>query len=350
MTTRQLKLKELLTQLETFGKPAPVKNQAFQLVSPDFFDTLNTQIKQGFDLSSVVSLVKEVQTQIEQSEQDLRNELENQIASIPQTPDLTKDVAKLRTNFETKIKTLQDANATSLQSVETKLQEFIDKENKEDLLFKVELERSLKDIRTEVISRTANRGGSMNRQIRVEGVDVLKRYTDINIYGVSSSVITSVDDVKKRVNIGIQGGGGSSASSIGLYTNSVLNGSQGTLNLTQGTNITVSDNGTGTITISASAGSVVAGITRIASVISVSSTLAAAALTDYVMFANVGIQVTLPTAISNSNLYTIKNLSVSSVLIGVSAGQTIDGSSTALLPVQYQSLDLMSNGSVWGVI
>lgn len=192
-------------------------------------------------------------------------------------------------------------------------------------------------------------GGSMNRQILVEGTDVLTRYTDINIYGVSSSVIAVVDNTNKRVNIGIQGGGGS-ASTLALQTNDTPNGSQSLLNLKQGTNITVADDGVGGVTISASAGSVVAGITRIASVISVSSTLAAAALTDYAIFANVGIQVTLPTAISNSNLYVIKNNANSSVLINTTAGQTIDGSSSALLPVQYQSLDLMSNGSIWAVI
>lgn len=92
------------------------------------------------------------------------------------------------------------------------------------------------------------------------------------------------------------------------------------------------------------------GITRTVSVISVSSTIAAAAKTDYVMFANVGITATLPTAIGNANLYTIKNYAASSVLIATSAGETIDDSATALLTTQYQSLDLISNGSIWGVV
>ncbi len=208
-------------------------------------------------------------------------------------------------------------------------------------------EKQIKELKLALQNRG---GGSMNRQIRVEGVDVLTKYTDINIYGVTSSVITSTDNINKRVNIGIQGGGGSGGSTIGLYVNSVLAGSQGVLNLTQGTNITISDNGSGTVTIAASAGSVVAGITRVASIITASQTGGSTALTDYVYIANAGLQLTLPTAIGNSNLYTIKNLAASSVLIGVTAGQTIDGSSSALLPVQYQSLDLISNGSVWSVI
>ena len=94
----------------------------------------------------------------------------------------------------------------------------------------------------------------------------------------------------------------------------------------------------------------VSGFTRTSSVISVSSTIAAASATDYVLFANVGIKVTLPTAISNSNLYTVKNVSSSSVLVVTTAGQTIDDSATALMPIQNQTLSFNSNGSVWGVV
>ena len=92
------------------------------------------------------------------------------------------------------------------------------------------------------------------------------------------------------------------------------------------------------------------GITRTVSVLSVSSTLAAAATTDYVFFANVGVLFTLPTAISNSNRYTIKNYSSSSVLVATSLGETIDDSATVLLPTQYTSLDFVSNASIWGVM
>ncbi len=92
------------------------------------------------------------------------------------------------------------------------------------------------------------------------------------------------------------------------------------------------------------------GITRVSSVISVSSTMGATSATDYVVMPNVGVAVTLPTAVGNTNLYTVKNIAVSSVLVATTAGETIDGSTTALLPTQYQSLSFISNGSVWGVV
>lgn len=52
-------------------------------------------------------------------------------------------------------------------------------------------------------------GGSMNRQILVEGVDVLNRYTDINLKG---SITAANDNTNKRVDITFAGGGGTPAS------------------------------------------------------------------------------------------------------------------------------------------
>ncbi len=92
------------------------------------------------------------------------------------------------------------------------------------------------------------------------------------------------------------------------------------------------------------------GITRSVSVLSVSSTLADAAITDYVFFPNVGVNLTLPTAVSNSNLYTIKNFSSSSVLVSAAAGEDIDGSTTVLIATNNESLSFISNNSVWGVV
>lgn len=95
-------------------------------------------------------------------------------------------------------------------------------------------------------------------------------------------------------------------------------------------------------------GSVTGAIRRSTSILSVSSTLAASTNTDYVFFANVGVALTLPTAVGNTNRYTIKNYSASSVLLV--SNQGIDDGATALLGNTYQAVDLVSNNSVWGVI
>ncbi len=104
------------------------------------------------------------------------------------------------------------------------------------------------------------------------------------------------------------------------------------------------------ITAWASVASGGSGITRSTSIITANTTGGNTALTDYVYHTNEGITFTLPTAISNTNLYTVKMYAASSVLIATSNGQTIDGSDTALITQQYQSLSFISNNSVWGVI
>jgi len=62
------------------------------------------------------------------------------------------------------------------------------------------------------------------------------------------------------------------------------------------------------------------------------------------------INVTMPTAVGNTARYTIKNVGVGTVTINTTGGETIDGSLTAPLPVQYTSLDLVSDGTNWNII
>lgn len=411
-------------------------------------------------------------------------------------------------NYEEQIKNLSVRFTEVLKG----LKGYIDKGDKNDFETQIkELNDSFLTLRTAV---SQHGGGSMNRQIRVEGVNVLTKYTDINLYGVTSSVISSVDNVNKRVNIGIQGGGGGTpggadtqvqfnnggttfggsakftfnkttgdftvgdglsnsgnvilqsntgsnfidkiASSSSLYDAPHFQGyrARGTLASPQA--VTVGDAGviyssfmydgsnyqengvilivadgaisngivpglislapansagvlsagltvdsnllstfygpialkgktSGAVTIqpasiagswtmtlptvagsngqvlqtdgngittwaTAGASSVASAINRISSIITASQTAASTSLTDYIYFANAGLSVTLPTAVGNNNLYTIKNISNSSVLVLTTSAQTIDGSANALLPVQNQSLDLLSNNANWQVI
>ena len=72
--------------------------------------------------------------------------------------------------------------------------------------------------------------------------------------------------------------------------------------------------------------------------------------TDYVYLASNTINITLPTAVDNQNLYTIKNVGTGTVTINTTSSQTIDGSLTAPIRVQYLSLTLVSNGANWNII
>lgn len=93
----------------------------------------------------------------------------------------------------------------------------------------------------------------------------------------------------------------------------------------------------------------VGNITTISSV-SVNTAAGSTAYTDYVYLASGTINVTMPTAVGNTARYTIKNVGVGTVTINTTGGETIDGSLTAPLPVQYTSLDLVSDGTNWNII
>jgi hypothetical protein len=92
------------------------------------------------------------------------------------------------------------------------------------------------------------------------------------------------------------------------------------------------------------------GNATIISSISVDTAAGSAAYTDYVYLANGAISVTMPTAVGNTARYTIKNVGTATVTIYTTGSETIDGSLTILLPVQYTSLDLVSDGTNWNII
>jgi hypothetical protein len=91
------------------------------------------------------------------------------------------------------------------------------------------------------------------------------------------------------------------------------------------------------------------GITRSISSISSATNAGAAASTDYVYLVSGTTTLTLPTAASNTNRYTVTNTGTNTVTVATTSSQTIDGSSTATLPIANMSLDFVSNGSNWVV-
>jgi hypothetical protein len=76
---------------------------------------------------------------------------------------------------------------------------------------------------------------------------------------------------------------------------------------------------------------------------------------DEVVLANASggaLTLTLPSAAGNTNLYDLKktDASVNTVTIATTGGQTIDGSSSAVIKVQYVSISVVSDGSNWYII
>lgn len=59
---------------------------------------------------------------------------------------------------------------------------------------------------------------------------------------------------------------------------------------------------------------------------------------------------TLPTAVGNTNRYTVVNTGVGVVTVNTTSSQTIIGSLTVTLPITNMSLDFISDNSNWSII
>lgn len=92
------------------------------------------------------------------------------------------------------------------------------------------------------------------------------------------------------------------------------------------------------------------GITRSINTISSPTTAGAALLTDYIYKVTGATTLTLPTAVGNTNLYTVKNAGTNAVSIATTSGQTIDGrASPLILQFANSSVDLISDNANWRI-
>lgn len=176
---------------------------------------------------------------------------------------------------------------------------------------------------------------------------------DQQINGLTKKLEDLEETLKKlRSSIATVSHGGNANRNILVNSNPSTLGRYTDLNLKAGSNITLSyvnnDNlKTTDLTIAATGGG---GTSRSISTVAVSSVIAAPASTDIVIIANQGVQLTMPTAVANTNLYTIKNTSTSSVLVSTTVGQTIDSDANGvILNVQYTSIDLISDNANWQI-
>lgn len=89
------------------------------------------------------------------------------------------------------------------------------------------------------------------------------------------------------------------------------------------------------------------GVSRSINNITSNTTAGAAANTDYVYFCNGTFTLNLPTAVGNTNRYTVANQGSGTITL-TSAGGAINGNQP--LNQQYQSYDLISDGTNWNIV
>lgn len=237
-------------------------------------------------------------------------------ALIKELQDYRDEQSSLKEIQESTVSTLQSRidelaslyELLSSQDLTTPLEERISLvEKSEKWLPEVErLTTEIEKLRKELTNRinTLPRGGgNANRNIAIAGnVNTLNKYTDINLKAGAGISIT--------------------------YTNNET---------TKYTDITIAATGGG------------GGIVREVNVISTNTNAGDTAGIDYVYVASGSTTVTLPTAVGNTNLYTIKNVGAGVILIATTGGQTIDGDASLSLVTQFTSVDLISDGSNWNI-
>ncbi len=278
------------------------------------------KFKTDFNLKPIQDSLKQVEQEIKDNQtsliQDFNKTLENKLKevqqSIPEIPEvipfdssnLQREIATVRQQFLSIEKYDDQPLRKELESFKQKLQTFIEEDSKEDETEKTDYELKLNLLRIELLQRIANTGGgNMNRKITFNGTDYLTKYTDIN-YKAGTNITFTIanNNTTKQVDV--------------------------------------------TITASGGAGS---GITRSINSISGDTTAGASSSTDYVYLCSGTLVLTLPDAAGNSNLYTIKNVGNGVVTIATTSAQTIDGGANIIMPIQYTSVDVISDTANWKI-
>lgn len=180
-----------------------------------------------------------------------------------------------------------------------------------------------------IVSATGTTPGGLNLQVQ---------YNNGGVFGGISGAVTN-GTILNLTNPLIGGA---------TITTSTVNG----VTLTTGGGTTTFLNANGTYTTPAGGGS---GITRSISSVSTATAMGATAAVDYVYFVSGTTTMTLPTAVGNTNRYTLVHTDTSTMTIATTSAQTISfyppsPSTTATVIVQGTVVELYSDGSNWWTI
>lgn len=348
--TKKTRLERLLNVLS----PDPV--------SPDFaeFDKQVEQLKQGIKekiqvktLDDVNSRLKEFKKRIDltplietmTSIENGYNEKMDKLAEAYdiELSDFRKEVAKGSEISKAEVAAISDNIA--LITEQMRLMEDRKAKDLQELSARIESLYPFQDKATELFGEMASAIDILKNQNVASKEDTQKVLNDC-----MDSLEALRKDIMNRIN-NMPRGGGNQNRNIAVGGNTSVLSMFTDINIKAGNNVTITYSNNQTtkyldLTIAATGGSSTAGVVRSINTISTSQTAAAVAGTDYVYLCTAGVALTLPAATGNTNLYTIKNVSNSSVLVVGTIDDDVNG---IIMPVKYTSVDLISNDTDWKI-
>lgn len=257
-------------------------------------------IKQNFDI--LVGTIKKLRLSLIEREKEISFKTKLNSKEIQEVKKLQKQNLELA---KTDLKTLEESFIKTVSQVTEDLSNLsiLEKEDVEKFTDMIsDLRGTIKELRKNLMTRINDLGGgNMNRQIKFNGVDYLTKYTDIN-YKAGSNVTFTVQNNEQ----------------------------------TKMVDVTITGTSTG-------------GMVRVITSISTNTVAGSADGTDYVYLVSGTTTLTLPTAVGNENLYTVKNVGSGVVTINTTGGELIDNDLTVIMPVQYTSVDLISDTANWNI-
>jgi hypothetical protein len=251
-------------------------------------ETRLTSLKSELSLADQgnVNSVKDLNEEI----QNIQTQIANILSRKPiEIPDFGLQITKTEKALRTLITNIEEQEVVDADEIRTQV---------------IGLEDSLKKIRLELIDRINSQGaGNMNREELFNGVKRLTKYTDINWKaGANVTFTISNNETLKTTDVTIAATGGGPGGTTRVITSVNSN--------------TAADSATGT---------------------------------DYVYLCSGTMTLTLPTAVANTNLYTVKNVGTGVITIATTGAQTIDNDLTIIMPVRYTSVDLISDTANWNI-
>lgn len=276
---------------------------------------------------------------------------------------LTEKEKELKTELASTISQLEQLVADSKKQVLSATLDFSKARNNE-LLDEIDiLDRELKSVSksqkndvsflNRLVSDIQEKLDTTIKQLEVVSSKKPKAW-DKEISDLKELIDKSRLEITKRIN-NLPRGGGNANRNIAIGGNTSVLSQYTDINIKPGSNVSLTYTNNQTtkyldLTITATGGSSsVGGTVRSINNISTSQTAGSTSGTDYVYIASAGVAVTLPTAVGNTNLYTVKNTSNSSVVVLPDGAETIDTSSNAILSFKYTAVDLISDGSNWNI-